>query len=120
MQCKDGKISLFPAIERTNKQSRSASLSVTDNLAAFVFHYLQSPHVNTFLPSHGSSSQFSLGSQEDLEEPLPLTTFHTENEDHPSSRKATPSQIKGEIHNGEIPTLGQEEEGDGEEAACSR
>lgn len=92
-------------------------LNVADDLAAFAFHDLQSPHVNTFLPSHGSSSQFSLGTQEDLEEPLPLTTFHTENEDHPS---ATPAEIKGEIHNGEIPALGQEEEVDGEEVACSR
>ncbi|XP_044072165.1 anion exchange protein 3 isoform X1 [Siniperca chuatsi] len=63
--------------------------------------------------------QFSLGSQEDLEEPLPLTTFHTENEEHPLSRKAAPSLIKGEAHNGEIAVLGQNEKVDGEEAACS-
>ncbi|XP_044072168.1 anion exchange protein 3 isoform X2 [Siniperca chuatsi] len=64
-------------------------------------------------------SNHSLGSQEDLEEPLPLTTFHTENEEHPLSRKAAPSLIKGEAHNGEIAVLGQNEKVDGEEAACS-
>lgn len=74
-----------------------------------------------FLSSHwsSSSSQFSLGSQEDLEEPLPLTTFHTENE-HLSTRKAASMQIKAETHNGKIPLLGQNEEEDGEETACSR
>lgn len=55
-----------------------------------------------------------------MEEPLPLTTFHTENEEHQLSRKATPTQIKGETHDGGIPVLGQNEEADGEEAACSR
>ncbi|XP_076602324.1 anion exchange protein 3 isoform X1 [Chaetodon auriga] len=63
--------------------------------------------------------QFSLGSQEDLEDPLPLTTFHTENEEHPSSRKAACTLTKGETHNGGIAVLGQNEEADGEEAACS-
>ncbi|XP_059198397.1 anion exchange protein 3 isoform X1 [Centropristis striata] len=61
--------------------------------------------------------QFSLGSQEDLEEPLPLTTFHTENEEHPLSRNAAPTLIKGEDHNGGIAVLGQNEEVPGEEAA---
>ncbi|XP_038575994.1 anion exchange protein 3 isoform X1 [Micropterus salmoides] len=61
--------------------------------------------------------QFSLGSQEDLEEPLPLTTFHMENEQHQLSTKATSILTKGETRNGEIAVLGQNE--DGEEAACS-
>uniref|UniRef100_A0A3Q3VYA3 Anion exchange protein n=1 Tax=Mola mola TaxID=94237 RepID=A0A3Q3VYA3_MOLML len=46
--------------------------------------------------------QFSLGSQEDLEQPLPLTTFHTEDEEHPL-KTATPMQIKVENHNGGTP-----------------
>ncbi|XP_008300526.1 anion exchange protein 3 [Stegastes partitus] len=62
--------------------------------------------------------QFSLGSQEDLEEPLPLTTVHTENEEHPLSRKAAVTLIKGAAHNGDITVLGQNEEVDGEEAAA--
>ncbi|XP_045910059.1 anion exchange protein 3 [Micropterus dolomieu] len=61
--------------------------------------------------------QFSLGSQEDLEEPLPLTTFHMENEQHQLSTKATSILTKGEARNGEIAVFGQNE--DGEEAACS-
>uniref|UniRef100_A0A671WCK1 Anion exchange protein n=1 Tax=Sparus aurata TaxID=8175 RepID=A0A671WCK1_SPAAU len=61
--------------------------------------------------------QFSLGSQEDLEEPLPLTAFHTENEE--LSRKAAPTLIKRETLNGGIVDLGQNEEADGEEATCS-
>ncbi|XP_075961700.1 anion exchange protein 3 isoform X1 [Anarhichas minor] len=63
--------------------------------------------------------QFSLGSQEDLEEPLPLTAFHTENEEDPLSRKASPILIKEEAHNGAIAVLGQNEEVHGEEAACN-
>ncbi|KAI3356533.1 hypothetical protein L3Q82_017736, partial [Scortum barcoo] len=65
--------------------------------------------------------QFSLGSQEDLEEALPHTTFHTENEEHPLSRQAAPTLTKGETHNGAVAALGQHEEvdGDGDEAACS-
>ncbi|XP_038575995.1 anion exchange protein 3 isoform X2 [Micropterus salmoides] len=62
-------------------------------------------------------SSHSLGSQEDLEEPLPLTTFHMENEQHQLSTKATSILTKGETRNGEIAVLGQNE--DGEEAACS-
>nr|QOU09172.1 solute carrier family 4 member 3 [Lateolabrax maculatus] len=65
-----------------------------------------------------SQPQFSLGSQEDLEEALPLTTFHTENEEHPLSRKAIPNPIKAEGHNGGIAVVEQNEEVDGEEAAC--
>ncbi|XP_068602026.1 anion exchange protein 3 [Brachionichthys hirsutus] len=60
--------------------------------------------------------QFSLGSQEDLEKVPPLTSFHMENEEHPSSGTVTPTQIKGETRNGEIPALEQE----AEEATCSR
>ncbi|XP_019116404.2 anion exchange protein 3 isoform X1 [Larimichthys crocea] len=64
--------------------------------------------------------QFSLGSQEDLEEPLPLTAFHMENEEHPLPRKAAPTLIKGETHNGGIAVLGQNvEEDEEDEAACS-
>ncbi|XP_040912528.1 anion exchange protein 3 [Toxotes jaculatrix] len=63
--------------------------------------------------------EFSLGSQEDLEEPLPLTTFHTENEEHPLSRKASLTLIKGAAHNGGIAVLGQSEEVDGEEVDCN-
>lgn len=50
-----------------------------------------------------------------MEEPLPLTTFHIENEEQSLLRKTTPTQIKGET-----PFLGHNEEADGEEAACSR
>uniref|UniRef100_A0A4W6FCL1 Anion exchange protein n=1 Tax=Lates calcarifer TaxID=8187 RepID=A0A4W6FCL1_LATCA len=49
--------------------------------------------------------QFSLGSQEDLEEPLPLTTFHTENEEHPLSKTAALTLIKEAAHNGGIDVL---------------
>uniref|UniRef100_A0A8C3G7C6 Anion exchange protein n=1 Tax=Cyclopterus lumpus TaxID=8103 RepID=A0A8C3G7C6_CYCLU len=62
----------------------------------------------TVLPD--TQPQFSLGSQEDLEEPLPLAVFHTENEEHPSSRKASPVLIKEEAHNGGIAVLGPNEE----------
>uniref|UniRef100_A0AAQ4RDB2 Anion exchange protein n=1 Tax=Gasterosteus aculeatus aculeatus TaxID=481459 RepID=A0AAQ4RDB2_GASAC len=44
--------------------------------------------------------QFSLGSQEDLEEPLSHAAFHTENEEHPLSRKTSPIQIKKEARDG--------------------
>uniref|UniRef100_A0A3Q3S430 Anion exchange protein n=1 Tax=Mastacembelus armatus TaxID=205130 RepID=A0A3Q3S430_9TELE len=54
--------------------------------------------------------QFSLGSQEDLEEPLPLTTFHMENEEHPLSRKAALTLIKEAAQNGRITVLEQDEE----------
>uniref|UniRef100_UPI0037E89E15 anion exchange protein 3 n=1 Tax=Semicossyphus pulcher TaxID=241346 RepID=UPI0037E89E15 len=64
--------------------------------------------------------QFSLGIQEDLEEPLPLSTFHLENEDHPLSKKVEPTLMDGEACNGRIAVVGQDEEVDGEEAACSR
>ncbi|KAK1902380.1 Anion exchange protein 3 [Dissostichus eleginoides] len=60
--------------------------------------------------------QFSLGSQDDLEEPHPPNTFHTENEENPLSRKAAPAVIKGEVHNGGI-TVEQKEEVHGEEGA---
>ncbi|XP_049451091.1 anion exchange protein 3 isoform X1 [Epinephelus fuscoguttatus] len=63
--------------------------------------------------------QFSLGSKEDLEEPLPPATFHAENEEHPLSRKVASTLIKGEAPNGGIAILGQNEEVHGEEAACN-
>lgn len=56
-----------------------------------------------------------------MEEPLPLTAFHMENEEHPLPRKAAPTLIKGETHNGGIAVLGQNvEEDEEDEAACSR
>ncbi|XP_060909851.1 anion exchange protein 3 isoform X1 [Labrus mixtus] len=66
-----------------------------------------------------SQPQFSLGSQEDLEEPLPLSAFHMENEEHPLSKEGTPTVINGEACNGGIAVLEQDEEVDGEEASCS-
>ncbi|XP_018552189.1 anion exchange protein 3 isoform X1 [Lates calcarifer] len=63
--------------------------------------------------------QFSLGSQEDLEEPLPLTTFHTENEEHPLSKTAALTLIKEAAHNGGIDVLSHSDEVDGEEADCN-
>ncbi|XP_041662702.1 anion exchange protein 3 isoform X2 [Cheilinus undulatus] len=68
--------------------------------------------------SHLTSNR-SLGSQEDLEEPLPLSTFHTENEEHPLSKEDTPSLINGEACHGGAAALEQDEEVDGEEASCS-
>ncbi|XP_056293033.1 anion exchange protein 3 isoform X3 [Pseudoliparis swirei] len=56
--------------------------------------------------------QFSLGSQEDLVEPLPLTAFHTENEERPLARKKSPVPIKEEAHNRGIDVLGPNEEVD--------
>lgn len=60
-----------------------------------------------------SFSQFSLGSQEDLEEPLPLTTFHAENEEHPLSETVT----KKEARNGGHIIQEHTKEPDGEEAS---
>ncbi|GLD51539.1 anion exchange protein 3-like isoform X1 [Lates japonicus] len=60
--------------------------------------------------------QFSLGSQEDLEEPLPLTIFHMENEEHPLSKTAALTLIKGAAHNGGIDVLSHSDEVGGEEA----
>ncbi|XP_029314379.1 anion exchange protein 3 [Cottoperca gobio] len=61
--------------------------------------------------------QFSLGSQDDLEEPLPLTDFHTENEKHSLSKKAAPALMERETHNGGISVFGQNDEVHGEQAA---
>ncbi|XP_035506973.2 anion exchange protein 3 isoform X1 [Scophthalmus maximus] len=63
--------------------------------------------------------QFSLGSQEDLEEPLPPTTYHTENEDHPSSGEVARALIKGAAHSRGIAVLEPNKELDGEEADCN-
>ncbi|XP_032385619.1 anion exchange protein 3 isoform X1 [Etheostoma spectabile] len=63
--------------------------------------------------------QFSLGSQEDVEEPLPLTAFHKENEEHPLSRRASLALIEGEAHPGGVAVLGSNEELRGEEEACN-
>ncbi|XP_042282481.1 anion exchange protein 3 isoform X1 [Thunnus maccoyii] len=60
--------------------------------------------------------QFSLGSQEDLEEPLPLTTFHMEKEEHLLSGKSTPTLIKRVVHHA---APRHHEEVDGEDAACN-
>ncbi|XP_040004081.1 anion exchange protein 3 isoform X3 [Xiphias gladius] len=70
------------------------------------------------LPQSYLISNHSLGSQEDLEEPLPLTTFHTENEEHPLSRRAALTLIKGAAHKGGIVVLCQNLEVDEEEADC--
>nr|XP_046259849.1 anion exchange protein 3 isoform X2 [Scatophagus argus] len=76
------------------------------------------PHPQSYL-----TSNHSLGSQEDLEEAPQLATFHTENEEHPLSRRDAPTLIKGETHDGGLTTHGQQEEVDeegvdGEEPAC--
>ncbi|KAM9850466.1 anion exchange protein 3 [Aulostomus maculatus] len=60
--------------------------------------------------------QFSLGSQEDLEEPPPLATFHTEDEEHVLSRKSTLTLVKGEVHSA-VP--GCHKEADGQEVSCN-
>uniref|UniRef100_A0A3Q4HKC0 Anion exchange protein n=1 Tax=Neolamprologus brichardi TaxID=32507 RepID=A0A3Q4HKC0_NEOBR len=63
--------------------------------------------------------QFSLGSQEDLGEPLHHTIVHTENEEQPLSRKTTALTLtKGAAHNGGITVTGQNDDMDGGEAAC--
>lgn len=74
-------------------------------------------------PPHWSSSfsQFSLGSQEDLGEPLHHTIVHAENEEQPLSRKTTALTLtKGAAHNGGITVTGQNDDMDGGEAACNR
>ncbi|XP_058475178.1 anion exchange protein 3 isoform X2 [Solea solea] len=70
-------------------------------------------------PRSRLTSNHSLGSQEDLEEPLPLAAFHTENEDQSSPRKAALALIKGEAQNGGVAVLGENEKVDVEEADCS-
>ncbi|KAM4731182.1 anion exchange protein 3 [Anableps anableps] len=60
--------------------------------------------------------QFSFGSQEDLEEPLPLATVHVENEELPVSRKAALTLIKEAARNGRTVAWGHSEEKDGGEA----
>ncbi|KAG7503368.1 hypothetical protein JOB18_037395 [Solea senegalensis] len=72
------------------------------------------PHPRSHL-----TSNHSLGSQEDLEEPLPLAAFHTENEDQSSPRKA--ALIKGDAQNGGVAEWGcrENEKVDVEEADCS-
>ncbi|KAL6101282.1 slc4a3 [Pungitius sinensis] len=59
--------------------------------------------------------QFSLGSQEDLEEPLPHAAFHTENEAHSLSRKTSPILIQKEAHDVGNAVLEHNEQVDGEE-----
>ncbi|KAM8857781.1 anion exchange protein 3 isoform 2-T2 [Synchiropus picturatus] len=44
-------------------------------------------------------AQFSSGSQENLEEPLPLANFHTENEESQSSSSSTLTLTLGDVHN---------------------
>ncbi|XP_003443372.1 anion exchange protein 3 isoform X1 [Oreochromis niloticus] len=64
--------------------------------------------------------QFSLGSQEDLGEPLHHTIVHTENVEQPLSRKTTAlTLIKEAAHNGGITVTGQNDDMDGGEAACN-
>ncbi|XP_042282482.1 anion exchange protein 3 isoform X2 [Thunnus maccoyii] len=69
------------------------------------------PHPQSYLISN-----HSLGSQEDLEEPLPLTTFHMEKEEHLLSGKSTPTLIKRVVHHA---APRHHEEVDGEDAACN-
>lgn len=45
-------------------------------------------------------------------EPLPLTAFHTENEERPLARKKSPVPIKEEAYNRGIDVLGPNEEVD--------
>ncbi|KAM4558275.1 anion exchange protein 3 [Odontesthes bonariensis] len=61
--------------------------------------------------------QFSFGSQEDLDEPLPLATVHTENEEHPVSREVPITPIKQAVQTGGTAATGQSDELDGEETA---
>ncbi|KAM6934892.1 anion exchange protein 3 isoform 1-T1 [Xenentodon cancila] len=61
--------------------------------------------------------QFSFGSQEELEEPLPLATVQMENEEHPLSRKTAITLTKEAVHNGGITVHGEHDEMNGEEAA---
>ncbi|XP_041857413.1 anion exchange protein 3 isoform X1 [Melanotaenia boesemani] len=75
--------------------------------------------VSTPTEIHDIHPQFSFGSQEDLEEPLPLATVHTENEEHPLSWKAAVTLTKEAAHNGEIVVTGQNDEVEEEEAACN-
>ncbi|XP_069010952.1 anion exchange protein 3 [Embiotoca jacksoni] len=63
--------------------------------------------------------QFSLGYQEDLEEPLPLNTVHTENEEHPLSRKDALTLTKEATQNGGITVAGQNDEVDRQGSACN-
>ncbi|KAM9364295.1 anion exchange protein 3 [Pholidichthys leucotaenia] len=63
--------------------------------------------------------QFSLGSQEYLEDPLPFTTVHMENEEQPSPRKVTLTLIKGAAHNGGISVIRPHEDVDVEAATCN-
>ncbi|XP_060945034.1 anion exchange protein 3 [Limanda limanda] len=65
----------------------------------------------------GMQPQFSLGSQEDLEEPVPLSTVHTENEGRAASSggNAAVTPTEGAAHNGGGVAPGQDEELDGEE-----
>ncbi|XP_076016648.1 anion exchange protein 3 [Genypterus blacodes] len=65
--------------------------------------------------------EFSLGSQEDLEEALPLPSFHMVNEEQPPSGIATPTLTKKVVHNGENGGVTPcKEEEHGEEEACKR
>nr|XP_020477259.1 anion exchange protein 3-like isoform X2 [Monopterus albus] len=70
------------------------------------------------LQSYAISSH-SLGSKEDLEKPLPLSTFHTKSEEHLLSRKTAPSLIKEAVYNGAIAVLEQNEKLACEESDCS-
>ncbi|XP_062258870.1 anion exchange protein 3 [Platichthys flesus] len=63
----------------------------------------------------GMQPQFSLGSQEDLEDPGPLSTVHTENEERSSSSgKAVVTPTEGAAYNGGAAAPGQDEELDGD------
>ncbi|XP_047226321.1 anion exchange protein 3 [Girardinichthys multiradiatus] len=60
--------------------------------------------------------QFSFGSQEELEEPLPPATVHMENEEHPVSSKAAVTLIKEAARNRRVVVSGDGEKMVGGEA----
>ncbi|XP_072254009.1 anion exchange protein 3 [Leuresthes tenuis] len=76
-------------------------------------------HEITTMPTELSDiqPQFSFGSQEDLDEPLPLATIHTENEEHPLSRKVAITLIKQAVQTGGTAVTGQSDEVEREETA---
>ena len=55
-----------------------------------------------------------------MDEPLPLATVHTENEEHPLSRKVAITLIKQAVQTGGTAVTGQSDEVDREEAARNR
>ncbi|KAM9805073.1 anion exchange protein 3 [Neosynchiropus ocellatus] len=65
-------------------------------------------------------AQFSSGSQDNLEEQLPLATFHTENEESQSSSSSTLTLTLGDVHNdGDDTTVVQREALGSEGVECN-